>query len=310
MKPKIVVVGSSNTDMIVKLPRLPKPGETVIDGLFSMAAGGKGANQAVAAARAGGDVTLLAKVGNDPFGIQAIDGFRKEGVSTEFLRIDPSTPSGVALIFVDERGENCIGVASGANNELHASDLAQALDCISAADILLVQLEIPLPTAEAAIRCAAKSGVRVILNPAPARPLDPDALRLVSFLTPNRSEAEQLANIAPGDDRSLEIAADALLAKGVGAVIITLGPRGALLAEGGASEILPGFHVEPVDTTAAGDVFNGALAVSIGEGSALREAVRFANAAAALSVQRLGAQSSAPLRSEILELLNVRTSRA
>lgn len=310
MKPKIVIVGSSNTDMIVRLSHLPKPGETVIHGSFAMAAGGKGANQAVSAARAGGDVTLLTKVGNDLFGSQTLAGFRKEGLNTEFVSIDSSSPSGVALIFVDERGENSIGVASGANGEFHPSDLSQALHLISSADILLVQLEIPLPTVEAAIRCAAQAGVRVILNPAPARKLDPDTLRLVSVITPNQAEAEVLSGVPLADDKSFETAAKALLSKGVETVVITLGARGAFLAEAGTFEIIPAFAVKPIDTTAAGDVFNGALAVSIGEGIDVPEAVRFANAAAALSVQKLGAQPSAPERTEIFDFLKTRTREA
>lgn len=307
MKPKIVVVGSSNTDMIVKLPHLPKPGETVIHGSFAMAAGGKGANQAVAAARAGGEVSLLTKVGNDLFGNQALEGFKKEGLHTEYVSIDPSSRSGVALIFVDERGENSIGVASGANNEFHPSDLSQALDLISSADILLVQLEIPLSTVEAAMRCAADAGVRVILNPAPARTLEAEALRFASVITPNQTEAEALSGVPIIDDRSLETAAKALLSKGVETVVITLGKRGAFVAEAGTFETIPAPVVNPIDTTAAGDVFNGALAVSIGEGVDVRGAVRFANAAAALSVQKLGAQPSAPGRSEIVDFLRART---
>ena len=303
MKPKIVVVGSSNTDMIVKLPHLPKPGETVIDGSFAMAPGGKGANQAVAAARAGGEVALLTKVGNDQFGSLALEGFRKEGINIDYAAVDSTSPSGVAVIFVDERGENSIGVASGANGEFQPSDLSEALDCISSADILLVQLEIPLPTVEAAIRCAAQTGVRVILNPAPARKLDAEVLRLVSVITPNQAEAEILSDVRLVDDKSLERGAKALLSMGVRAVVITLGERGAYLAEAGHVERIPAFNVKPVDTTAAGDVFNGALAVSIGEGQSLRDAVRFANAAAALSVQKLGAQPSAPRRREILDFM-------
>ena len=310
MKPKIVVVGSSNTDMIVKLSHLPRPGETIINGSFAMAGGGKGANQAVAAARAGGDVTLLTKVGNDLFGSQALEGFRKEDINTEFVGIDSSSPSGIALIFVDERGENSIGVASGANAEFHSSDLSQALDLISSADILLVQLEIPLLTVKAAICCAAQAGVRVILNPAPARKLDADTLSQVTVITPNQAEAEILSGIPLVDDKCIETAAKALLSQGVEVVVITLGARGAFLGEAGTFEFIPAFDVEPIDTTAAGDVFNGALAVSIGEGSNLREAVRFANAAAALSVQKLGAQPSAPRLTEILDLLKTRTREA
>jgi ribokinase len=307
MKPKIVVVGSSNTDMIVKLPHLPKPGETVIHGTYSSAAGGKGANQAVAAARAGGDVVFVTKVGNDSFGSRAIEGFRKEGINTDYSCIDPSAPSGVALILVDEQGENSIGVASGANGHFTPSDLSQALEVISAADILLLQLEIPISTVEAAIRCATQAGVPVILNPAPAVTLDPDLLRHISVITPNRSEAETLSNVSLADDTSLEKASQVLRSQGVGAVIITLGPRGASLAGASSFELISGFPVQAVDTTAAGDIFNGALAVSLGEGTSLRDAVRFANAAAALSVQKLGAQPSAPQREEILELLNRRT---
>jgi ribokinase len=303
MRPKIVVVGSSNTDMIVKLPHLPKPGETVINGTFASAAGGKGANQAVAAARAGGDVIFVTKIGNDSFGTKAIEGFRHEGVNTDYACIDPSSPSGVALIFVDERGENSIGVASGANGHFTPSDLSQALDVISSADILLVQLEIPLSTVEAAIRCASQAGVSVILNPAPAVRLGSDLLRHISVITPNRTEAETLSNISLADDASLDMASKALLAQGGEAVVITLGARGASLAHEGSFELISGFPVQAVDTTAAGDVFNGALAVSLAEGSSLRDAVRFANAAAALSVQKLGAQPSAPQRAEILELL-------
>jgi ribokinase len=310
MKPKIVVVGSSNTDMVVKLSHLPRPGETVIHGSFAMAAGGKGANQAVAAARAGGDVTLLTKVGNDLFGSQALEAFRNDGINVEFVGIDASRPSGVALIFVDENGENSIGVASGANSEFHPSDLSQALDFIASADILLVQLEIPNITVEAAIRCAAQAGVRVILNPAPARKFDVEVLQQVSVITPNLAEAEMLSDTPFLGDNSLETAARVLLSKGVGAVVVTLGARGAFLAEAKTFEIIRGFSVESVDTTAAGDVFNGALAVSIGEGSDLRAAVRFANAAAALSVQKLGAQPSAPRRSEILDFLSARTPGA
>jgi ribokinase len=307
MKPKIVVVGSSNTDMIVKLSHLPAPGETVINGSFTMAAGGKGANQAVAAARAGGEVTLLTKVGTDLFGSQSMESFRREGINAEFIGTDAASPSGVALIFVDDRGENSIGVASGANAGFHPSDLSETLDLISSADVLLVQIEIPLPTVEAAIRCAAQAGVRVILNPAPARRIDTEALHFVSIITPNQAEAEVLTGIQLLDDKSLEAAAKALMSQGAGAVVITLGARGAFLAEAETYEFIPAFSVKPVDTTAAGDVFNGALAVSIGEGSSLREAVGFANAAGALSVQKLGAQPSAPRRSEILDFLQART---
>jgi ribokinase len=221
--------------------------------------------------------------------------------------IDSKVPSGIALILVDERGENSIGVASGANGEFKPLDLSQAMDVISSADILLLQLEIPLSTVEAAIRCAVQSSVRVILNPAPAVKLGIDVLRHISVITPNRVEAEILTGASLSGESSLKSASTSLLSQGVGAVIVTLGDRGAFLAESGAFELIPSFPAQAVDTTAAGDVFNGALAVSLGEGAPLRDAIRFANAAASLSVQKLGAQPSAPTREEILELLHRRT---
>lgn len=303
MKPKIVVVGSSNTDMIVKLSRLPKAGETIIGGTFAMAAGGKGANQAVAAARAGGEVTFVSKVGDDLFGKQAIAGFTKEGLNTRFVGTEPGAASGIALIFVDNHGENSIGVASGANAEIRPSDVEGAKAIISAADLLLAQLEIPLPTVEAAIHLAAEAGVQVMLNPAPAQPLSPSLFRLISFITPNETEAEALTGIRISDERSAAEASQVLRSRGVGAVIITLGSRGAYLADAHGGRFVRAFSVHPVDTTAAGDVFSGALAVALGEKAGLDGAVRFANAAAALSVTKLGAQPSAPYREEILGFL-------
>jgi len=304
MKPKIVVVGSSNTDMIVKIPRLPKPGETILGGAFSMAAGGKGANQAVAAARAGGEVTFIAKVGDDMFGKQAREGFVRDAIHTEYVLTDPNSPSGIALILVDEHGENSIAVASGANAELNPADVAQAKKAIVSAQILLLQLEIPLPTVEAAVKLAEQAGVRIVLNPAPARPLDESLLRLVSIITPNETEVELLTGVKISDGASLATAAERLLAQGVQRVIITLGARGAFVADDEEEHFIPSFTVNAIDATAAGDVFNGVLAVSLAEGNDLPRAVRFANAAAALSVTKLGAQPSAPFRNEIEELLN------
>lgn len=303
MKPKIVVIGSSNTDLVVKLPRLPRPGETIIGGTFSMAAGGKGANQAVAASRAGGDVTFIAKVGNDHFGTQAIDGFRNDGLDTRFVDVVPASASGIGLIFVDQSGENCIGVASGANNELLPADVEKAGKVIASADVLLLQLEIPLTTVEAAVRIASKAGVRVLLNPAPARQLDPKFLNQISVIIPNENEVEILTGLRITDDTSVATAASILRNQCIPAVVITLGARGAYLSDAGGVEFVPAFRVEAVDSTAAGDVFSGALAVALGEHVALNNAVRFASAAAALSVTRPGAQPSAPRREEITTLL-------
>ena len=295
----IVVVGSANTDMIIKLDRIPKPGETVIGGEFSTAAGGKGANQAVAAARAGGKVTFIARVGDDMFGRRAVEGLVADGIDTSHVLQDPNAPSGVALIFVDERGENSIAVASGANALLTPEDVLSARDAITSADVLVTQLETPLDTVQAAVDLAVEHGVRVVLNPAPAQPLGQEILRHVSVLTPNETEAELLTGIEVSSDDAALQAAKKLNALGVEVVLITLGSRGAFIFDSDHAELIPGFEVEVVDTTAAGDVFNGALAVALAEGSSLTEAVRFANAAAALAVTKLGAQPSAPTREEI-----------
>jgi ribokinase len=304
VRPRIVVIGSSNTDMIIQLDRIPRLGETILGGEFATAPGGKGANQAVAAARAGGQVTFVARVGQDVFGDRAVERFRRDGVRTGFVVRDRSAPSGVALIFVAKDGENSIAVAGGANTRLSPADVRKAGRAIRAASSVVMQLETPFATVEAAADLAARSGVRVILNPAPARELPGRLLERVSVLTPNETEAELLTGIAVRDETSAHRAAGRLLDRGVGTVILTLGPRGALVAAGRQSQIVAGFRVKTVDTTAAGDVFNGALAVALGEGRAVIEAVRFANAAAAISVTRLGAQPSAPTRREIEQLLS------
>jgi ribokinase len=304
MGKKIVVVGSSNTDMIIKVPHVPVPGETIIGGKFSTAAGGKGANQAVAAARAGGDVTFVARVGEDMFGRQARDGFVKDNINVDHVLTDKDAPSGVALIFVGEDGENSIAVASGSNANLSPSDVETASDAISSADILIMQLETPLETVQKAASIASENGVKVILNPAPAQALSDDILSHVSILTPNESEAELLTSIKVENEKDAAAAADALMAKGIETVIVTMGPKGAFVVTADSKEAVPGFSVKAVDATAAGDVFNGTLAVAIAEGKPLNEAVSFANAAAALSVTKLGAQPSAPTREEIDKSLN------
>jgi len=301
--PKIVVVGSSNTDMIIQLAHIPRPGETMLGGEFSSAAGGKGANQAVAAARAGGNVTFVARVGKDIFGDQAVAGFRRDGINVDHVIPDRAAPSGVALIFVAEDGENSIAVAGGANGRLAPADVKQATNAIRAAAVLVAQLETPLATVQAAAAIAAKAGVCFILNPAPARPLPDALLKRVSILTPNETEAELLTGIKVTNEATAAKAADRLLARGVGTVILTLGSRGAFMAGAGGKQLVPGFKVKARDTTAAGDTFNGALAVALAEGKAFPDAVRFANAAAAISVTRLGAQPSAPNRREIEHFL-------
>lgn len=303
MAGKIVVAGSSNTDMILQMDHIPRPGETILGGQFSMAAGGKGANQAVAAARAGGQVTFLARVGADMFGRQAVEGFRRDGIDVRYVLEDKQAPSGVALIFVAANGENSIGVASGANLCLSPSDVQQAASVIEEASALVMQLETPLETVRAAAQIAAAKQVPVILNPAPAQPLDDALLALVTVLTPNESEAELLTGVPVTDVAAAARAAEVLRGRGVAQVIVTLGARGAWVSSAAFQGLVPAFPVQPVDTTAAGDVFNGALAVALSEQRPLEQAVRFACAAAALSVMKLGAQPSAPQRSEIESLL-------
>jgi ribokinase len=308
MKPKIVVVGSSNTDMILKLDRIPRPGETILGGEFVMAPGGKGANQAVAAAEAGGSVTLIARVGEDMFGQQALAGFTEHGINVDYLKFDQA-PSGIALIFVAKNGQNSIGVGSGANANLSPADVHSSKPAFASADVVVMQLETPLDTIEAAVEQATAIGALVILNPAPAQKLPPKVLKKISVLTPNETETELLTGISVNDDESCQRAAQVLLEQGVKTVVITLGSRGAFVATSDSNELIAGFEVKPIDTTAAGDTFNGALAVALGEGISLREAVRFANAAAAISVTRIGAQPSVPCRAEIDEFANEPHSR-
>jgi ribokinase len=296
---RILVIGSSNTDMVIRVPRIPRPGETILGGTFTMAAGGKGANQAVAAARAGGRVTFVARVGDDVFGERALANFETDGLDARFIVRTAGSASGVALINVDEHGENSISVASGANTLLSIVDVDRADDAFAAADIVLLQLESPLETVEAAARKAGERGVPVVLNPAPARPLEDGLLRRVAVLTPNEHEAEILTGVAVRDERGAREAAARLRARGPATVVITLGERGVFAAAREFEGLLSAFKVDPVDTTAAGDVFNGALAVALAEKLPLVDALRFAQAAAAISVTRPGAQPSAPMREEI-----------
>jgi ribokinase len=295
----VLVVGSSNTDMVLRVPRIPRPGETVLGGAFAMAGGGKGANQAVAAARAGARVTFVARLGDDIFGERALAGFADDGIDTRFVLKTADAASGVALIAVDDRGENSIAVASGANERLSVADVEAAAKAFAAADVVLLQLESPLETVAAAVRKAGETGVPVILNPAPARPLDEGLLAGVAVLTPNETEAELLSGVPVRDDDGVRTAAAALRRRGPGTVIITLGGRGVYALAPDFEGVVPAFRVEAVDTTAAGDIFNGALAVALAEKRPLAEALRFAQAAAAISVTRPGAQPSAPTRAEI-----------
>lgn len=297
--PAIFVIGSSNTDMVVKSAKLPAPGETIIGGEFLMNPGGKGANQAVAAAKLGAAVTFLCKIGDDIFGRQALEGFKNEGINVDLVLIDPVQPSGVALILVDGKGENSIAVASGANGNLQVDELQQTIAQIQKGDIVLLQLEIPIPTVEYAIKKCSGKGARVILNPAPASLLDDAVFPYISIITPNETEAELLTGIKVIDVQSAEDAAKALQGKGVENVIITLGSKGALVYADAVKTLVPAPVVVAVDTTAAGDVFNGALAVALSEGSSLAKAAEFACKVASIAVTRMGAQASAPGRGEL-----------
>lgn len=299
MNPNILVIGSANTDMVIKTNYFPAPGETVLGGVFLMNPGGKGANQAVAAARLGGQVTFITKVGNDIFGRQARQQLEQEGIAADYVLTDPENPSGVALITVDEKGENTIVVAPGANGTLSVADVEQAEAGFAAADVILLQLEIPLATVAYAAQLAQQRDKNVILNPAPAAFLPDELYQNLFLITPNRAEAEVLTGITIRDLPAAERAARHLHGKGVRNIVITLGTEGAFAYNEQVAQLIPAQRVTAVDTTAAGDVFNGALAVGLAEGLALPAAVAFANQAAAISVTRMGAQASAPFRREL-----------
>lgn len=305
MKPSILVIGSSNTDMVIKADHLPQPGETILGGTFFMNPGGKGANQAVAAARLNGSVIFIGKTGNDIFGRQSIQFFEEEGINTKYVVSDHKHPSGVALITVDKNAENCIVVASGANATLSSLDMIKAKGEITKASIILMQLEIPVQTVEWAADIAALNNVKVVLNPAPACELPASLMKNVSVITPNKTEAEMLSGIKVTDLESAIQAGKIIKGRGVETVIITLGAKGALVITDTIIEMIPAPFVEAVDTTAAGDVFNGALTVALSEGTPVLDAVAFACRAAAISVTRMGAQSSAPYRYEMQVLTEI-----
>jgi len=298
-KPKIIVVGSSNMDLVVKSPRIPAVGETILGGNFIMTPGGKGANQAVAAAKLGAQVFFIAKLGDDMFGTQSLANFKKEGVSTKYVVQTKETPSGVALIMVDEKGNNSIVVAPGANQKLSPEDVRKAQSDIASSGAVVAQLEVPAETVELAAELSNGFKVPFILDPAPAQKLSPELLEMVDVLTPNETEAQILTDIAVTDEDSAHTAAKKLLGSGVKAVILTMGAKGFLLATKNQTESIPAIKVDAVDATAAGDAFTGALAFGLAQGQELFEAALFANCVAALSVTKMGAQSSLPARQEV-----------
>lgn len=299
----IVVIGSSNTDMVVKTSHLPAGGETVLGGDFFMNAGGKGANQAVAAARYGNQVVFVAKTGNDVFGQQVRESMKQDGINTDYVFVDDEHPSGVALITVNQEAENCIVVASGANAYLSPADIDVAADEIRKAHVVLMQLETPIATVEYAAQIAANAGIPVILNPAPApaEPLSEALLKNLFLITPNKSEASRISGIEIKDLESAQRAVKAIYDMGPKNVIVTLGSDGSLIYDGAMFMRVEAIKVEAVDTTAAGDTYNGVLASVIAEGRSLIDAVHEANVAAAISVTRMGAQPAAPTREEIMQ---------
>lgn len=302
-KPKICVVGSSMIDLISKVPRLPKLGETLVGRSFHLGYGGKGANQAVMAAKLGAQVTMVNKVGHDVFGEGTIRNYNEQGIDTTFVTFDESEFSGVAPIFVDDNAQNFIVIVPGANLGLLPEDVQKAREVILGADILICQLEIRTETSLEAFRIAKSGNVRTILNPAPAAPIPDELLQLSDICAPNETETELLTGQAVGTLAEAEIAARKLLSRGTKTVILTLGERGALLVDEDSVENIPAVKVDAVDPTGAGDAFIGSLAVYLGEGLPMRDAIRRANAIAALSVMRIGTQVSFPQRAEADDFL-------
>ncbi|HEX2907933.1 MAG TPA: ribokinase [Phototrophicaceae bacterium] len=303
MTAKIVVVGSFNADLTSYMERMPRPGETVHGRKFVTGPGGKGSNQAVAAARPGAEVTFIGRIGQDLFGDMALNMWEQEGINTRFVVRDPDRATGVAPIFVDDTGENSIVVVLGANLNIKSADIDAAAAVIAQADVLLIQLEINPDMVAYALKTAKASGIRTILNPAPATQLPAEVITLADFITPNETELEVLSRQT---GQSIEAAARSLFTADNQTVVVTLGAKGARYIRSNTSEFVPTYPVKVVDTTGAGDAFNGGLAVALAEGQDLAAAVDFANATAALCVTRLGTAPSMPHRDEVETLLKSR----
>lgn len=304
----VIVVGSLNMDLVVRMPRIPQPGETLLGGVFKTFPGGKGANQAVAAARLGAHVTMIGCVGGDAFGQEMRDTLKVEGIDTTHVLVHPESATGVALIQVDAKGQNSIAVASGANFQLTSADVERAMQSIGKFDVLVMPLETPLETIYAAAKIASQRGAKVLLNPAPAQMLKPDLLELVDVLLPNEYEAALMTG-QPSLQSAADVrnAAEKLLSLGVKNLMVTMGSQGAVLFDGKMESNIPACPVQAVDSTAAGDCFVGALAVGLCEGKSLLSAAEFASAAAAISVTRDGAQPSLPSREEVIQFMNERS---
>jgi ribokinase len=298
-KPKVVVIGGANYDYLAQGSKLPGPGQTVQGTLFQEAAGGKGANQAVAAARLGADVTFISCVGSDERGQAILAALAAEAIELAFVRQEPTAATGLALIHVDESGQKQILVAPGANEQLSVADVLPAADAIAGARVLLAQLEVPLPTVMAALRLARQAGVQTVLDAAPPTPLDDDFLSLVDVLRANADEIEALTGIKVKDRQSARAAIDQVRARGVSAAVVQAGDEGNLLVGAQGERWLPLLEVNNIDSTGAGDAFAGALATALARGQALKEAADLANTAAALATTRFGAQASLPQLQEV-----------
>jgi ribokinase len=296
---EIVVVGSSNLDLVVSSPRIPLLGETLLGDHFFTVPGGKGANQAVAAAKLGGHVTFVTKLGRDSAGEQLYENFKHCGVQLDCIGRSNDAPTGVAFIIIDNQGNNVIVVAPGANQTLLDTDIQQAESKIAAAGVVVAQLEIPLETVMMTARLARRHNVPFILDPAPARKLPPELFKMVSIIKPNETEAEILTGVKVEDERSAKKAAEKLLESGVQCAIITMSNKGFLLATSEGSEFIAGLKVKAVDSTAAGDAFTGAMAFGLSGSKGLKEAALLANKVAAISVTKKGAQSSLPTMEEV-----------
>ena len=300
----IIVIGSSNMDLVAKAPRIPVTGETLTGTDFFMVPGGKGANQAVAAAKLGAEVVFITKLGKDVFASELLENFKSVNINTQHIEQLNGVPSGIAVIAIDDKGQNMIIVVPGANGKLAPVDVDKAQSDIANAAVVVAQLEVPIETVEQAAKIANQNNIPFILDPAPAKPLSDELLSRVDILTPNETEAEALTGIKVTDEKSADMAADALLAKGVKTVIVTLGEKGLLLATQDSKEMIPNHKVNAVDSTAAGDAFTGSLAYGLARGNSIKDAAVYANAVAAVSVTRYGAQPSMPTLKEVQEFFN------
>ena len=304
MRPRIAVLGSIHMDYVISLDRIPRLGETLIGKGFKMTPGGKGANQAVAAARLGAEVYMIGRVGEDAIGDELIENLKKNGVRTDHVK-RAKTHSGVALIFIDSSGNNIIGVAPGADYHISKDDVDEAFrDLGDRIDILLLQLEIPVEIVEYAIEKFSEKNVKILLNPAPYRPLSREVLSKIFIATPNEVELELMSGVKIAGDRDLIRAGRRVIEKfGIENLVVTLGGRGAMIITEKEERLIPAFKVKPIDTTGAGDAFNGALAVALSMGRSLEEAVIYANAAGALSTLKIGAQEALPTSEEVERFL-------